>query len=359
MARRPALISRTARAPSSPARTPPRARRGGRTTRSPSSAQPAPIRPTMARASRPAPALPTTTGATTPPPARSLGSDESTPTSLVTRRARRCGWRRRFTCVPTRPLSGDEALQLGALRRKPLRTATYGLDGSALQSQAYSVTSHTYASLLVPSSLPGGDQVAVPYCVTSTEQRLERQATAVSTRTVSYLAVSDEGDITSQRTQAQRAGTAAPDQDVTTTTTLATGGVNLRLPARVTQTMPDGTVISATVCFYDGDAFVGLPEGQASAGLITRIEDLAFDDAFVLSVWGASPPDLTQYGYHRLPGDTSGWWKTRRAHQRTTGTGGPVLAPKGPLGAVQTLQYDAAGQRIVEVTDAAGNKLSA
>lgn len=260
---------------------------------------------------------------------------------------------------PTRPLSGDEALQLGALRRKPLRTATYGLDGSALQSQPYSVTSHTYASLLVPSSLPGGDQVAVPYCVTSTEQRLERQAAAVSTRTVSYLAVSDEGDITSQRTQAQRAGTAAPDQDVTTTTTLATGGINLRLPARVTQTMPDGTVISATVCFYDGDPFVGLPEGQASAGLITRIEDLAFDDAFVLSVWGASPPDLTQYGYHRLPGDTSGWWKTRRAHQRTTGTGGPVLATKGPLGAVQTLQYDAAGQRIVEVTDAAGNKLSA
>ena len=79
---------------------------------------------------------------------------------------------------PTRPLYGDEALQLGALRRKPLSTTTYGLDGSALQSQPYSVTSHTYDSLLVPSSLPGGDQVAVPYCVTSTEQRWERQAAA-------------------------------------------------------------------------------------------------------------------------------------------------------------------------------------
>ena len=262
---------------------------------------------------------------------------------------------------PTRPLYGDEALQLGALRRKPLSTTTYGLDGSALQSQPYSVTLHTYASLLVSSTLPGGDQAAVPYCVTSTEQRWERQATPLSTRTVSYLAVSAEGDITSQRTQAQRAGVTTPDQDVTTTSTLATGGTNLRLQARVTQTAPDGTVISATVTFYDGDPFTGLPEGQATAGLVSRIEVLAFDDTFATSVWGASPPDLTQYGYHRLPGDTTGWWKTRQAHQRTsaTGTSGPTLATRGPLGGVQTLKYDPAGQRVIAVTDAAGNTLTA
>ena len=260
---------------------------------------------------------------------------------------------------PGRPLSGDEALQLGALRRKPLTTTTYGLDGSALQAQPYSVTSHTYAALLVPSILPGGDQVAVPYCATSTEQRWERQDTPVSTRTVSYLAVTSEGDITAQRTVAQRAGMTTPDQDVTTRITLATGGTNLRLPARVTQSAPDGTVISATVSYYDGDPFTGLPEGQATTGLLTRIEDLAFDDTFVTSVWSASPPDLTQYGYHRLPGDTTGWWKTRRAHQRITGAGGPALATRGPLGAVQTLQYDQAGQRVVGVTDAAGNTMTA
>ena len=262
---------------------------------------------------------------------------------------------------PGRALSGDEALQLGALRRKPLSTATYGLDGSALQSQPYSVTTHTYATLLVPSTLPGGDQAAVPYCATSTEQRWERQTAPVSARTVSYLTVSDEGDITVQRTQAQRTGIATADQDVTTTTTLATGGTNLRLPARVTQTAPDGTVISATVAYYDGDAFTGLPEGQATAGLLTRIENLAFEDAFVTSVWGTNPPDLTQYGYHRLPGDTTGWWKTRQAYQRTASAGGAgaTLATKGPLGGVQTLTYDPAGQRVVAVTDAAGNTVTA
>jgi RHS repeat-associated protein len=260
---------------------------------------------------------------------------------------------------PGRPLSGDEALRLGSLRRKPLSTATYGMDGTVLEQRPYSMTWHTYAALLVPSSLPGGDQVAVPYCATSAEQRWERQAAPVSTRTVSYLAVTSEGDITAQRTQAQRTGAATPDQDVTTTTTLATGGTSLRLPARVTQTAPDGTVISAAVFYYDGDPFTGLPEGQATAGLITRIEDLAFDDAFVTSVWGADPPDLTRYGYHRLPGDPAGWWKTRRAHQRITCAGPPALATRGPLGAVQTVTYDQAGQRVAEVTDAAGNTMTA
>ena len=261
---------------------------------------------------------------------------------------------------PTRPLFGDEALQLGALRRKAARHDH--LRPRRIRAPVAAVlgdVSHTYASLLVPPAWPAAIRSRCPTASRPTEQRWERQTAPVSTRTVSYLAVTDEGDITAQRTQAQRAGVATPDQDVTTTTTLATGGTNLRLPARVTQTAPDGTVISATVSFYDGDPFIGLPEGQATAGLITRIEDLAFDDTFVTSLWGASPPDLTLYGYHRLPSDTTGWWKTRRAHQRTTGPAGPTLVTKGPLGGVQTLQYDPAGQRIVEVTDAAGNKASA
>ena len=260
---------------------------------------------------------------------------------------------------PNRPLEGDEAIKLGALRRKPLSTTVYGLDGSGLQSKPYSVTLHTYDSLLVPSGLGDGNQVAVPYATTSTEQRWERQDAMLSTRLIEYLAVNEEGDVTLQRTRAQRSGTATPDQDVTTKTTFATGGKNLRVPARTTQTGPDGTVISTTVIFYDGDAFEGLPEGQATQGLITRIEDLAFSNDFVTAIWGAAPPDLTAYGYHRLPGDSTGWWKTRRAHQRTSSPTGPILATKGPLGSLQKLQFDAGGQHVVAVTDACGNTVSA
>jgi RHS repeat-associated protein len=260
---------------------------------------------------------------------------------------------------PARPLSGDEALKLGALRRKPLSTTVYGLDGSALQSKPYSVTLHTYDSLLLPSGLGDGNQVAVPYTTSSTEQRWERQDTIVSSRVIQYLAVNSEGDVTQQRTQAQRTGVATPDQDAATTTTFATGGKNLHLPARITQTAANGSVISATVNFYDGDAFQGLPEGQATLGLISRIEDLAFTNDFVTAIWGSTPLDFTAYGYHRLPGDNTGWWRTRRSHQRTTSASGPMLSTKGPLGGVQSLQFDSAGQRVVGVTDAAGNVLSA
>ncbi|AIP63175.1 hypothetical protein DR62_1707 [Burkholderia thailandensis] len=260
---------------------------------------------------------------------------------------------------PARPLAGDEALKLGALRRKPLVTATYGLDGSPLERRPYSITRHAYDALLVASAAGNGKRIAVPYCTTSTEERWERQSAAVSTRTVDYLAITSEGDVTSQRTRAQRTGVAAPDQDVTTTTTLATGGKNLRLPARITQSAPDGSIVSESVCFYDGDAFAGLPEGQAARGLVTRIEDRVFDDAFAASIWGENLPDLTRYGYHRLPGDAAGWWKTRRAHERGSNATGPTLATKGPLGALQTLQYDASGQRVVKVIDALGNAVSA
>ncbi|MET5020763.1 hypothetical protein AAHH78_38155, partial [Burkholderia pseudomallei] len=79
---------------------------------------------------------------------------------------------------------------------------------------------------------------------------------------------------------------------------------------------PGGDIVSESICFYDGDEFAGLPEGQATRGLVTRIEDRVFDDAFVASVLGDTPHDLTQYGYHRLPGEEGSWWTSRRAHAR-------------------------------------------
>ena len=181
---------------------------------------------------------------------------------------------------PTRPLFGDEQLKFGALRRKVLSMRVFGLDGSTLESRPYSVALHTYDTLLVPSTSGNGDQVALPYVKTSTEQRWERQDTVVSTRVIQYLGINEEGDITSQRTFAQRTGVSSPDQDITTTTTFATGGKNIRLPAGVTQTGSDGAVTSATVYFYDGQAFVGLPEGQATRGLLSRVETLCFGRFF-------------------------------------------------------------------------------
>jgi RHS repeat-associated protein len=260
---------------------------------------------------------------------------------------------------PTQPLFGDDALKQGALRGRVLSTATYGLDGGPLASNPYSVSLHSYDALLVTSGLDNTTKIAVPYMTSTTEQRWERQNTQVSTRLVQILAVNSEGDITLQRTQAQRVGVAAPDQDITTTTTFAIGGANLRLPARITQTGPDGSVTGASVTYYDGDPYIGLPEGQAALGLISRVEQLAFTDTFVASIWGASPPGFTQYGYHRLAGDNTGWWVTKSAYSRPKTATGQSLLIKGPMGGLQTLHYDAAVQRIIGVTDAAGNTMTA
>ncbi len=260
---------------------------------------------------------------------------------------------------PSRPLGPEEAFELGALRRKVLSTTVRGLDGSNLDQNPFSVVTSTYATMIVPSALGNGDQIAVPYTVTTTEERWERQPTMLSQRVIQYLAVDQEGNVTKQRTTATRTGMATPDQDVITTTTFATGGKNIHLPARATQTLADGTVIGANITYYDGDAYAGLPEGQATLGLETRIEELAFDDDFVTQIWGTAPPDLTASGYHRLPGDATNWWITRRAQQRSSTASGPLLSTKGSLGAVQTIQLDPGGQRAVAVTDAVGNTLTA
>ena len=260
---------------------------------------------------------------------------------------------------PTRPLSPNEAFQLGALRRKVLSTTVWGLDGSSAQQNPYSVVTTDYATKVILSSLGNGGKIALPYATSTNEERWERQATMLSARLIQYLAIDDEGFITEQRTTATRTGITIPDQDVITLTTFATGGKNIRVPARLTQTAADGTVIGASITYYDGAAYVGLPEGQATAGLKSQIEDLAFTNDFVTRIWGSSPPDLTAYGYHRLSGDTTNWWMTRRAQQRGSTAAGSTLSTKGPLGAVQTVQLNSAGQRAIGVTDAMGNVVTA
>jgi RHS repeat-associated protein len=260
---------------------------------------------------------------------------------------------------PARSLGPAEAFELGALRRKVLATTVWGLDGSDLEPYPYSVVTHTYSAAVIGSALGTGDQIAVPYSASTTEERWERQPAMLSQRVIQYLDVDQEGNVTRQRTTATRTGLTVPDQDIITTVTFATGGKNLHLPARATQTLADGTVIGANVTYYDGDAYLGLPEGQAALGLETRVEELAFDDSFVTQTWGAAPPDLTAFGYHRLPGDVTGWWITRRAQQRGSTATGPLLSTRGSLGTVQSVQLDPTGQRAVRVTDAAGNTLTA
>ena len=257
-----------------------------------------------------------------------------------------------------RPLDGDDVLRFGALRRRLLETAIFGLDGGPDEDKPYRVVGHAYAARIEVA--PNGARVGVGYETSATETLFERAATPFSTHTITYAEPDGFGNIATQRMIAQRTGIAQPDLDVTTTTTFAQNLAAhvVSLPARVTQTLADGSVASAKVTYYDGPGFAGLPEGQATSGHISRIDVLAFTDPLVSAIYGASPPDLAVLGYARHAGEP-GWWITHVAYERRPAADGFTLARRNQLGFEARIVYDASGSRPHTLIDEAGNTIVA
>lgn len=256
---------------------------------------------------------------------------------------------------PRRPLDADETLLFGALRRRLLATELYGLDGDPAQDRPYRVVTHAYGSRIETAA--NGARVAVPYETETVESVYERAASSVSTQTITYAVPDQYGNIATQRNVAQRAGAAQPDLDVTTETTFAQNlAANIiSLPARITQKLPDGTVVSAKLTLYDGAAFAGLPEGQATSGFVSRVEVLAFTDALAGALYGsgADLPDFASLGYFRRTGE-DGWWIAASAYDRTTTPDGPALVRRGARGFSQTTVLDASRSHPVKLVDALG-----
>lgn len=258
---------------------------------------------------------------------------------------------------PQRPLSADERLRFGALRRRVLSTTTYGLDGSLDAHRPYHVVRHRYDTHVVTAA--GGARVVVPFERGTREETWDRGSAPFAVREVDYLEVDTVGNVRRQRNRAYRPGQPTADQDVTTEVAFASGGVNLlAVPARVTQRGADGEVLGASVTYYDGLAHTGLPEGLVDVGAVTRIEDLALTDETAAAVYGADQPDWESLGYHRLPGER-GWWVTRRSHARATSPEGTSLVTRNPLGHDARLDSDPTGQYPRRTTDALGNVFSA
>lgn len=260
---------------------------------------------------------------------------------------------------PNRPLTSGERLRFGALRRKPLSVVVSDPDADPGATRPESIVRYTYA--LVERPLAGGRTSLLPYTQTTVEERWEGQSAPVSTHTVQYLDVDDAGMVLRQRSVvqssvAQRSGL-PPDRDVTIYRSMATGGINLRLPCRTREIDTDGTVLADTLTYFDGPAERGLPLGSAAHGLVTRIEDLVLADATVAAVWGASPPDLTPLGYHRVPGE-SGWWVARSRLRRDPATP-TVLVSRGPLGGTCRTELDPSLEDVVALTDPLGHRQTA
>ena len=255
---------------------------------------------------------------------------------------------------PARVLTDTERLHLGALRRRPLSILVHDPDADPGAHRPESVVRYSYDVL--DRLLADDRHSLLPYGTTTVEERWEGNAAPVSVHTVDYLQIDGAGLVLKQRSVVQLPGLPA-DRDVTLTRTVATGGVNLRLPCRTREVDSDGVVLADSITFFDGPGGVGLPLGSATRGLVSRVEDLALTDDMVTAVWGADPPDFSAHGYHRLDGE-SGWWVARSRLSRDPAQP-TVLTSLSPLGTVGTTELDPTLHDVLSVTDGLGHKRSA
>ena len=106
------------------------------------------------------------------------------------------------------------------------------------------------------------------------------------------------------------------------------------LPASILTRDGAGRLIGETRHSYDGDAFVGLPAGQAGRGLVTRTAELALSTGLLPDGYAAQIDPA--WG---LSADGEGWYRTAVAYERDTL--GNVTAQRDGVGATQTITYDA------------------
>jgi RHS repeat-associated protein len=128
----------------------------------------------------------------------------------------------------------------------------------------------------------------------------------------------------------------------------------VKLPVRSELRDGAGVPWSVQVRYYDGAPFVGLPEGQATHGLPTRVRDMRMLEARIPAGYiGAR--DFAALGYELSgAGDTKGWTITSMSVSRDAR--GNVIAQRDPAGALLEITYDADGLYPVKSKDARGKE---
>lgn len=105
------------------------------------------------------------------------------------------------------------------------------------------------------------------------------------------------------------------------------------LPTSVTVRDADGNLHSHTRTFYDGDAFEGLPAGEATRGLVTRERELVLAD-WALPDGYADEIDPS-WGLHH---EGEGYYRDASAIDRDES--GATVAIRDPLGVEHHVEYD-------------------
>jgi RHS repeat-associated protein len=126
----------------------------------------------------------------------------------------------------------------------------------------------------------------------------------------------------------------------------------VKLPARRVWRDGGGAPFHVELYAYDGPAFLGLAEGSATAGLLTRTRALGLLAA-ALPAGYAADADLAGLGYERLGSDdTAGWYANTFSVQRDAR--GNVVGRADPMGRRSTVGFDPDGVYPIRATDARG-----
>lgn len=128
----------------------------------------------------------------------------------------------------------------------------------------------------------------------------------------------------------------------------------IKLPVRLELCSGSGEPFAVKITYYDGQDFMGLPEGEAARGLVSRIQELQLLESKLPADYIGSR-DMTALGYELTgTGDTRGYYATSIAYKRDDK--GNVLQQKDPLGHLLTIEYDADNLFPVKTIDAVGRE---
>jgi RHS repeat-associated protein len=128
----------------------------------------------------------------------------------------------------------------------------------------------------------------------------------------------------------------------------------VRLPVRSELRDGDGAPHAVQVRYYDGPAFVGLPEGSAVRGLPTRVQELRLLESRLPAGY-VGGRDFNALGLAlEGAGDVRGWYATTLAVRRDAS--GNVVEQRDPNGAALAIAYDADALYPVRSVDARGKE---
>jgi RHS repeat-associated protein len=128
----------------------------------------------------------------------------------------------------------------------------------------------------------------------------------------------------------------------------------VKLPVRLEMFDNNLVPLAVKIMYYDGPSFIGLPEGEVTEGLLTRVKESSlFEERFPSDYVGNR--NLSVWGYELMgEAENRGYYVVTFSVKRDEQ--GNVIEKKDPLGRSLTISYDNDGVYPVKIKDPLGNE---